>query len=192
MKIALVLSLMVSALVAAPMAMAWAVPPSDAQTARLMEVLGFKAAIDRIFDGYFTRHPKYSRYTPAQKACVRGLLQPVLQADQRRAMAASIGDQRHVQYVLRFAATPAGRKFFAHARQTLLDSVPAALHSDPGLDTFFESLSPSEQKQVLAYLDSPAAEALGKATPFAAPSATAKQWLRLQSLSRCGVEMVQL
>jgi len=192
MKTAWALSLLISALVAAPMARAWAVPPSDAQTGRLLEVLGFKAAIDRIFDGYFTRHPKYSRYTPAQKACVRGLLQPVLQAAQRRATAASIGDQRHVQHALRFADTPAGRKFFAHSRQALLETVPVALHADSGLDTFFESLPPAEQKQVLAYLDSPAAEALGRATPFAEPSAAAKQWLRLQSPSRCGVEMVQL
>ncbi|MBN7136220.1 hypothetical protein A7A76_15895 [Lysobacter enzymogenes] len=167
-------------------------PPGDVQTGRLLETIGLNAAVDRVFAMYFTQHPKYSRYTQQQKACVEGLLKPEMLAAMRRSMAASIGEAAYVEEFMRFSTTSAGRKFVSYQRRDQASRAPGDAQPDPGLPKFFKTLSSSEQKELEAYLSSPAADALRKAVPDSEPPEAVKQRLRKQSIARCGVEMMKL
>ena len=165
---------------------------SREQATALQAMLGFDAAMPTALDDALKRHGS-ADWTPAQRTCVAGHVQPLMQESLDRSIAELFGSTDTAKGWLDFAATDAGRKMLASVREVVAASVArksrpteAEAEADsapPAMPQFTDE----ETMAMLAFMTSPAAQVLSR--DFPEPELDPERIAALQPRieSTCGV-----
>lgn len=161
-----------------------------AQSREAQALFGFDVAIPRIIEEAFKEQPQYQTMTPSQRECLLNMASPAFYGLFDDAFIELFGDSEALAGWKAFSATPGGKVFLDGMRKAVLFKINGG--TEPDMAGIFAAMGNAEKADIVAFMESPAANVMKKGFPDVEFPPGMEKTLQARAEKECGVTLDKL
>jgi len=161
-----------------------------AQSREAQALFGFDVGIPKIIEAAFKEQPEYRTMTPTQRECLLDMASPAFRGLFDDAFIELFGDTGTLASWKAFSVSPGGKVFIDGMRKVVLSKIDGG--PEPDMAGMFAAMGDTEKADIVAFMESPAADVMKKGFPDVEFPPGMEKTLQARAEQECGVTLDKL